>query len=97
MVIYGIATQTSIGKLLIAGVIPGVIVGILLVAMIYIWVWVSPHHAPATIPHAAGRAPASLLRVWPSLLLIVSILIMLYTGIATPTEIGATSASRETG
>ena len=30
MVIYGIATQTSIGKLLIAGVVPGIVVGILL-------------------------------------------------------------------
>jgi len=30
MVIYGIATQTSIGKLLIAGVIPGILVGVLL-------------------------------------------------------------------
>src|SRR5205807_2084718 len=29
MVIYGIATQTSIGKLLIAGVVPGIIAGIL--------------------------------------------------------------------
>ncbi len=36
MVIYGIATQTSIGKLLIAGVLPGVLVGVFLCAMIYI-------------------------------------------------------------
>src|SRR4029079_16888552 len=43
MVIYGIATQTSIGKLLIAGVIPGMIVGALLAIMIYVWVRVSPH------------------------------------------------------
>src|SRR3989304_655459 len=42
MVIYGIATQTSIGKLLIAGVIPGIIVGILLAASIYIWVTLRP-------------------------------------------------------
>src|SRR6478672_10502463 len=92
MVIYGIATQTSIGKLLIAGVIPGVIVGIFLVAMIYIWVWVSPHHAPATFRTPPAERRASLLRVWPSLLLIGLILIMLYTGIATPTETGALGA-----
>src|SRR5574339_214105 len=36
MVIYGIATQTSIGKLLIAGVIPGIMVGVLLALMIYL-------------------------------------------------------------
>src|SRR3990170_2399600 len=48
MVIYGIATQTSIGKLLIAGVVPGIIVGIFLAAMIYLWVAISPSHAPHT-------------------------------------------------
>src|SRR3954454_193591 len=92
MVIYGIATQTSIGKLLVAGVIPGVIVGVLLAAMIYGWVWLSPQHAPEAFrtPRAARRA--SLIRVWPSLLLILLVLIMLYTGIATPTEIGALGA-----
>ena len=35
---------------------------------------------------------ASLARVWPSLLLILIVLAMLYTGIATPTEVGALGA-----
>src|SRR4029434_7389942 len=47
MVIYGIATQTSIGKLLIAGVIPGILVGVLLAALILLWVWISPQHRSA--------------------------------------------------
>ncbi len=57
MVIYGIATQTSIGKLLIAGVIPGIIAGILLAVMIYLWVVISPQPCARDIPHATGRAP----------------------------------------
>jgi tripartite ATP-independent transporter DctM subunit len=92
MVIYGIATQTSIGKLLVAGVVPGIVVGILLAAMIYLWVTVSPQHAPETYRVAAKERRASLGRVWPSLLLIVIVLVLLYTGIATPTEIGALGA-----
>src|SRR5438128_4797160 len=36
MVIYGIATQTSIGKLLIACVVPAIIAGILLAVMVYL-------------------------------------------------------------
>src|SRR3972149_2704110 len=48
MVIYGIATQTSIGKLLIAGVVPGIIVGIFLALAILVWVKVAPSHAPKT-------------------------------------------------
>ena len=92
MVIYGIATQTSIGKLLIAGVVPGVIAGILLAAMVYLWVVVSPKHAPSTYHVAAKERWASLVRVWPSLLLILLVLVLLYTGIATPTEVGALGA-----
>src|SRR5437763_12011504 len=67
MVIYGVATQTSIGKLLIAGIIPGVIAGILLGVMIYLWVVISPSHAPATFRTPPAERRASLLRVWPTL------------------------------
>ena len=92
LVIYGIATQTSIGKLLVAGIVPGIIAGILLAAMVYLWVVVSPRHAPTTYRVAAAERWASLLRVWPSLLLILLVLVLLYTGVATPTEVGALGA-----
>jgi len=92
MVIYGIATQTSIGKLLVAGVVPGVMVGVLLAVMIYLWVLFSPQHAPAAFRTPMPERIASLTRVWPSLLLIALVLLMLYTGVATPTEIGALGA-----
>jgi tripartite ATP-independent transporter DctM subunit len=92
MVIYGIATQTSIGKLLIAGVIPGIIVGTLLALMIYLWVRISPQHAPSTFRVDRRERWASLARVWPSLLLIAIVLILLYSGGVTPTEVGALGA-----
>jgi tripartite ATP-independent transporter DctM subunit len=92
MVIYGIATQTSIGKLLIAGIVPGVIVGLLLIVMIAVWVRVSPSHAPKTFVVPKEERRAALLRVWPSLLLIVLVIAMLYMGLATPSEIGALGA-----
>jgi C4-dicarboxylate transporter, DctM subunit len=92
MVIYGIATQTSIGKLLIAGVVPGLLVGVLLAVMIYVWVLVSPRHAPETYRVPTKERLASLSRVWPSLLLIVLVLALLYSGVATPTEVGALGA-----
>ena len=92
MVIYGVATQTSIGKLLIAGIVPGIIVGILLCVMIYLWVLVSPSHAPTTYRVPMAERWASLARIWPSLFLIVLVLLLLYTGIATPTEVGALGA-----
>src|SRR5512134_649331 len=42
MVIYGISTQTSIGKLLIAGVIPGLILAAFLILAILVWVRIRP-------------------------------------------------------
>src|SRR5437870_4927580 len=92
MVIYGISTQTSIGKLLIAGVVPGIIAGILLAVMVYLWVVISPKHAPSTYRVGAKERWASLVRIWPSLLLILLVLVLLYTGVATPTEVGALGA-----
>jgi len=92
MVIYGVATQTSIGKLLIAGVVPGIIVGIFLTVAILVWVRVSPSHAPETYRVSAAERWASIKRIWPSLLLIFMVLVLLYTGIVTPTEVGAIGA-----
>jgi len=92
MVIYGITTQTSIGKLLIAGIIPGIIVGIFLVLAILVWVRVSPSHAPATFSVSAAERWRSLARIWSSLLLILLVVALLYSGVATPTEVGALGA-----
>jgi tripartite ATP-independent transporter DctM subunit len=92
MVIYGVATQTSIGKLLIAGVVPGLIVGILLAIAILVWVRVSPSHAPETYRVPSAERWASIRRIWPSLLLILLVLVLLYTGVVTPTEVGAIGA-----
>ncbi len=92
MVIYGIATQTSIAKLLIAGVVPGIIVGIFLALAIFAWVHIRPQDAPQTYRVSSAERWASVRRIWPSLLLIFIVLILLYTGIVTPTEVGAIGA-----
>jgi C4-dicarboxylate transporter DctM subunit len=92
MVIYGISTQTSIGKLLIAGVVPGIIVAVFLVIAIIVWVRVRPAHAPQTYVVSRAERWASLRRIWASLLLIALVVALLYTGAATPTEVGALGA-----
>jgi C4-dicarboxylate transporter, DctM subunit len=92
MVIYGIMTQTSIGKLLIAGIVPGLIVGAFLILAIVVWVRVSPSHAPETYTVPIAERWRSLGRIWASLLLIVLVVALLYLGVATPTEVGALGA-----
>ena len=93
MVIYGIVTQTSIGKLLIAGVFPGIVLGIFLILCIVIWVTIDPSHAPKGQKEPWHERWSSLRHIWPSLLLIILIVGILYTGIATPTEVGAVGAA----
>lgn len=92
MVIYGITTQTSIGKLLIAGIVPGIVVGFFLAVAILVWVRVRPQDAPATASVSLKERLVSTRAIWPSLLLIFCIIGLLYTGIVTPTETGAIGA-----
>lgn len=92
MVIYGVATETWIGKLLLAGVIPGIIVLIFLSAIILIWSFLRPQDAPKSPRTPFSARWYSLWRVWPTLCLISIVLGLLYTGICTPTEVGALGA-----
>jgi C4-dicarboxylate transporter, DctM subunit len=92
MVLYGILTGQSIGKLLIAGIIPGIVFAIILVSIILIWVTVSPNSAPMTQKGSWEARWRSLIRTWPGISMILLITAALYTGVATPTEVGAIGA-----
>ena len=90
MVVYAAATETSVGRLFIAGVIPGILLGLLLMAAIYVSARMKnlPRQAKASWPERGllfGRA------VW-GLLLIVLVLGGIYGGVFTPTEAAAVSA-----
>jgi C4-dicarboxylate transporter DctM subunit len=90
MVVYGAATETSVGKLFMAGVVPGLMLGFLLMLAIYIVARVKdlPRQPRASLREAlvAGRDS-----IW-GLMLIVIILGGIYGGIFTPTEAAAVSA-----
>jgi C4-dicarboxylate transporter, DctM subunit len=90
MVVYGAATETSVGKLFMAGVIPGIVLGLMLMVAIYVRARVlklEPQpRAPLRDVLTAGRDS-----LW-GLLLIVIILGGIYGGVFTPTEAAAVSA-----
>jgi len=92
MVIYGIATETSIGKLLLAGVVPGIIVLMFISIIILIWVAIRPQDAPRSPRVPWAERFRSLWRVWPSLSLILLVMTLLYMGVCTPIEVGAIGA-----
>jgi tripartite ATP-independent transporter DctM subunit len=81
-----------VGKLLIAGIIPGIVLGILLSLAIVVWVTISPSHAPQIQRVSWAERWSGLIPIWPTLVLIICVLGLLYSGIATPTEVGAVGA-----
>ncbi|SDY61644.1 TRAP transporter large permease [Citreimonas salinaria] len=97
-VIYGVFAEVSITKLLIAGVIPGLLTAgiytIMIIGRCYFDPSVAPRLSPDTDRGELWRQRwASLIPVWPLLILIVGIIGGLYGGIVTPTEAGAVGAA----
>jgi C4-dicarboxylate transporter DctM subunit len=93
MIIYGIITEVSIGKLFIAGIIPGIMLSLILSSAIAIAVKLKPHLAPRAENVSWRERFSSLKRVWAFVVLAVSIIGTIYAGIATPTESAAIGAT----
>ena len=94
-IIYGSVTETSIGKLLIAGIVPGVLAAIALALAIYVWVKIDPSVSPPQQAWSWSERMHSLKYVWPMFVLFAVVVGTIYTGVATPTEsaaFGATAA-----
>jgi C4-dicarboxylate transporter DctM subunit len=86
MIIYGVLSETSIGHLFIAGMIPGVLLAFMLAAVAIIICWRKPELGPALGPVRWRQRFSSLKRVWPIVVVMASILGTIYFGIASPTE-----------
>lgn len=91
-VIYGTMTDTSISKLLLAGVVPGITLAFFLVICILIWVTVRPQDAPKAEKVSWSERWRSSYLIWPAILLVFIIIGLLYAGIATPTEVAGLGA-----
>jgi len=91
-VIYGLMTQTSIGKLFVAGVFPGLLTTLGYLVTISLVLRLKPELGPDPAMEARFAAERGNGRIWPVVLLIVIILGGLYSGVATPTEIAAVGA-----
>ncbi|RFC64264.1 TRAP transporter large permease [Fulvimarina endophytica] len=87
MIIYGIATETSIGRLFLAGLIPGLMLTVYF--MIYT-IWACKRRgiglSELTRSYTMSERFQALPRVLPFLAIIVAVLYVLYGGVATPSE-----------
>ena len=86
MVIYGIITETNIGKLFAAGVIPGLLTAVLMMAAIVYLTSRDPEHAPAGKRHSWAERWAALRGIWGVAVLVVVVLGGIYGGLFTATE-----------
>jgi C4-dicarboxylate transporter, DctM subunit len=95
MVIYGIVTETNIGKLFAAGVIPGLMIALLLMVAVVFVTSRDPEHAPAGERSTWPERWAALRGIWGVVLLVIVVLGGIYGGVFTATEgagIGAAGA-----
>jgi C4-dicarboxylate transporter DctM subunit len=93
LIVYGISTETSIGRLFMAGVIPG----LMLTAMFMAWALVDCKRqgydfAGRAVRYTLREKLSNLPRVLPFLAIIAGTLYVLYGGIATPSEAAGAGA-----
>lgn len=94
VVVYGILTDSSIGALLVAGFIPGIVFALILCVAIWLTVLRRPELAPVDDTRYSLREKIASLRLaGPLVLVIVCIVSGLYLGVFTPTEAGAVGAA----
>src|SRR5699024_2185571 len=92
LILYGILTMEPIDKLLIAGLIPGLLQMILFMLAIYVIVSRYPEKAPVTAKKSFKMKLKSLNSVWPFILLFALSIGGIYFGFFTPTEAGGIGA-----
>jgi C4-dicarboxylate transporter DctM subunit len=94
IVIYGIFTEQSIGRLLIAGLPAGLLTAGLYMAMIYVRAKINPDLAPQLeTRYTWGEKVKSLSGTGQFILLFFIVMGSIYTGLATPTEASAVGAA----
>ena len=89
---YSLLTEVSVGKLFIAGIVPGILSAIMFMISVYIRVKMNPSLAPPAQSFTLREKVTSLWEVIPIGILVFIVLGGIYLGVMTPTESGAVGA-----
>jgi tripartite ATP-independent transporter DctM subunit len=92
-IVYGVLMEVSIGRLYIAGIVPGILVSLLFMAFIFVVALVRPQWAPREPAAPWAVMLRGLLDLAPTAVLIFLVLGTIYLGVATPTESAAFGVS----
>ncbi|RTE64832.1 TRAP transporter large permease [Amphritea opalescens] len=93
LVVYGIITETDIGLLFIAGLLPGLLGIILYMAAVTVTVNIKPEKGPAGDRSSWAERLIAFKNVWTICLLFVVVMGGIYSGVFTPTEAAGIGAS----
>jgi tripartite ATP-independent transporter DctM subunit len=93
LVIYGLLAEVNIGKLLVSGIIPAILVTLTIMATIFVLVWQDPRRAPSVTGVSFAEKLHLLKAVGPMIVLFSVVTGVIYSGIATPTEASAIGAA----
>jgi len=89
-ILYGSLSAVSVAKLFIGGIIPGLVLATMMAIYVLIKVWRNPKLAPKEFENVTWKEKITpLIKLWPAIVLILSVLGTIYTGVCTPTESGA--------
>lgn len=91
-IVYGIMTEQSIGKLFMAGIVPGILLTGLFILTVVIWAVLKPDIAPRGPRATLKQKLDSLSGLIETLILVVLVMGGLFFGMFTPTEAGAIGA-----
>jgi tripartite ATP-independent transporter DctM subunit len=93
-VVYGMLTEQSIGKLLVSGILPGLVLTLAFVGVVVVKVKLNPALAPATPGRVTWKERFRALGgVWETLLVFFIVMGGIYLGFVNPTEAGAIGAT----
>ena len=89
MVIYAALTDVALGRLLIGGIVPGILLAVMLIGVAVVRCIINPKLGPKAEKVPLKEKLKSIINIWAVVLVMVSILGSIYFGIATPTEAAA--------
>ncbi len=90
MIVYGVATEESIARLFVAGVLPGIMLMALFMGYVIVWALLNPDRVPPADPvRGWGERFRAARNLIPIVSLIVGVIGSIYAGFASPTDAAA--------
>jgi tripartite ATP-independent transporter DctM subunit len=96
-VIYGLLTEQSIGRLLLAGILPGILLAAIFMITVAIWMYFQPQYGPPGPRAGWSERQKTLTRAAPMLTIVLVSIGGIYLGVFTPSEAAAVGATLALG